>query len=79
MHVRMNKHRSEFVVEDLRYAKSALSLHCFLVHKDHFSMDIFKLGIVKRVRPLVMNREEDYFVSKFRTRIWGLNRYAIVR
>ena len=38
-----------------------------------------RLGIVKKVRPVDLDREEDKIVSKFRTKIWGLNRIVVVR
>ena len=50
MHTRMNGHRNKFVIDDtLEFEKSALSMHCFLVHKNEFSMTYFKLGIVKKL------------------------------
>ena len=53
MHVRMNGHRNKFIIDDrLAFEKSALSMHCFLEHKNKFSTEYFKLGIVKKVRPI---------------------------
>ena len=78
MHVRMNGHRNKFDSTSLEYEKSALSLHCFMKHKEQFDMKYFKLGIVKRVRPVLLDRVEDFQVNQFRTKIWGLNRYVIV-
>ena len=80
MHTRMNGHRNKFVIDDrLEYEKSALSMHCFLVHNNEFSMTYFKLGIVKKVRPVDLDREEDKFITRYRTKIWGLNRIVVVR
>ena len=80
MHTRMNGHRNKFVIDDtLEFEKSALSMHCFLVHKNEFSMTYFKLGIVKKVRPVDLDREEDKFITRYRTKIWGLNRIVVVR
>ena len=80
MHIRMNGHRSKFKIDNaLTFEKSALSMHCFLAHKSEFSMKYFKLGIVKKVRPLDLDREEDKLINRFRTKIWGLNRIVVVR
>ena len=80
MHIRMNGHRSKFVIDErLLFEKSALSMHCFLAHKSQFSMEFFKLGIVKRVRPVDLDREEEKLIQKFRTNICGLNRIVVVR
>lgn len=80
MHIRMNGHRSKFLIDGkLLFEQSALSMHCFLVHKEAFGMKNFKLGIVKKVRPVDLDREEDNFISRFRTNIWGINRVVVVR
>ena len=80
MHIRMNGHRSKFVIDErLLFEKSALSMHCFLAHKSQFSMEFFKLGIVKKVRPVDLDREEEKLIQKFRTNICGLNRIVVVR
>ena len=79
MNTRMNGHRCKFVIDDtLTYSKSALSLHCFMVHRMSFDMKVFKLGIVKQARPVDLNREEDFYINHFKTKMWGLNRYVIV-
>ena len=54
-------------------------MHCFLTHKADFSMELFKLGIVKQARAVDLNREEERFIQKYRTNICGLNRIAVVR
>jgi fructose-1,6-bisphosphatase len=80
MNTRMNGHRSKFVIDKrLLFEKSALSMHCFLVHKENFSMEYFKLGIVRKVRPVELDREESRLINKFRTNIWGLNRIVVTR
>ena len=80
MHKRMNGHREKFCIDSrLKFEKSALSMHCFLKHKDKFSMEFFKLGIIKKVRPLDLDREEDKFIFNYRTKIMGLNRIVVVR
>ena len=79
-HIRMNGHRSHFKIDSsLTFEKSALSMHAFLLHKDNFDMKIFKLGIVKKVNPTYLDREEDFFISRFRTNIFGLNRIVVTR
>ena len=76
----MNGHRSKFQIDStLKFEQSALSMHAYLKHKDDFNMQIFKLGIVKQVNPNSLNRLEDYFITKFRTNIYGLNRIVVVR
>ena len=54
-------------------------MHTFLEHRENFNMNIFKLGIVKKVNPNLLNRQEDFFITKFRTNIYGLNRIVVVR
>ena len=55
-------------------------MHCFLAHKSSFSLSFYKLGIVKKVKPLDLDREEARLrlIDKFRTKIWGLNRIVVV-
>ena len=82
MHVRMDGHRNKFKIDSaLTYEKSALSIHCFLTHKPSFNMSIYKLGIIRKVKPLELDREESRMIDKFRTRIriWGLNRIVVTR
>jgi hypothetical protein len=79
-HVRMNGHRNKFKINsDKSYEKSALSMHCFLKHQSDFNMGHFKLGIVKTVRPIDLDREENKLITKFRTNILGLNRIVVIR
>ena len=80
MHIRMNGHRDKFIIDErLKFEQSALSMHCFLKHKDDFNMGIFKLGIVKKMAPLDLDREEEKFIFTFRTKILGLNRIVVTR
>jgi len=80
MHIRMNGHRNKFKIDSLlTFEKSALSMHCFLEHKTEFNMKLFKLGIVKKVRPVDLDREESKLINRYRTNIWGLNRIVVVR
>ena len=79
-HVRINCHRSKFVIDKrLIFEQSALSYHSFLAPKDNFSMNNFKLVIVKEVNPLNLDREEQRFINTFKTNIFGLNRMEVVR
>lgn len=80
MNARMNGHRSKFVIDEkMLFENSALSMHCYLEHKACFSMEVFKLGIIKQVRPVELNREEECLIQKYRTFISGLNRIKVVR
>ena len=80
LHIRMNGHRNKFKINpQCDFEKSALSMHCFLKHKDDFSLNFFKVGIVKKVNPCELDREEDKLINRYRTNIWGLNRIVVVR
>ena len=61
------------------YEHSALSMHCYIEHRDNFSFENFKFGIVKRTQPCLLDREEARFCTKFKTNVWGLNRMEIKR
>ena len=79
-HIRLNGHRNKFNIDDRAlYEHSALSMHCYDVHRDTFSFDCFKFGIVKKTKPSLLDREEARFCTKFRTNVWGLNRMEIKR
>ena len=79
-HTRLNRHRHKFKIDESRtYEHSALSMHCYIEHSDHFDFDIFKFGIVKKVQPSLLDREESRFCTKFKTNVWGLNRMEIKR
>ena len=54
-------------------------MHCFLKQKNDFKMGIFKLGIVRKMAPLDLDREEEKFIFTFRTKILGLNRIVVTR
>ena len=79
-HLRFNGHRDCFTIDDCAsYTKSALSQHCFDVHPDQMDLSVFKLGIVLRCAAHELDREENRFVSKFRTNICGQNRIKIIK
>ena len=81
----MNGHRSKFSFKvnkktgKKEYEQSALALHCVLYHISDFNMHHFKLGVVKRVRAVDLDREENKLIFKYRTNIRGLNRMMVVR
>jgi hypothetical protein len=77
---RFNGHRNKFKINDDKvYEKSSLSQHCFDCHNDAMTLSNFKVGIVKKCKPCDLDREENRFISKFRTDIWGLNRINVIR
>lgn len=79
-HNRLNGHRSKFNIDHRAlYEHSALSMHCYNAHRDTFSFDCFKFGIVKKTKPNLLDREEARFCAKFKTNVWGLNRMEIRR
>ena len=50
VHTRLIGHRHKFKIDESRtYEHSALSMHCYIEHRDNFNFDIFKFGIVKKV------------------------------
>ena len=58
IHVRINGHRNKFIIyHHIAFEKIALSVHCFLVDKNQFSMEYLKLGID-------LDREEYKFIQK---------------
>lgn len=75
LHCRFNGHRSKF--NDIDYKKSALSWHAFLEHPDNFTLDIFLVAVVKKVKPCALNREEFRFSELYKTNVTGLNRMKI--
>ena len=72
-HDRSSGHRGCFNGE--KWEKSALSMHAREVHQTNFSLDIFKIAVVKKVSPQRLRREEYKFIDKYRTNSLGLNRY----
>ena len=77
---RLNGHRHKFKIDDRGlYEHSALSMHCYIEHRDNFSFNNFRFGIVKKAQPSLLDREESRFCTKFKTNVWGLNRMEIKR
>ena len=78
-HIRFNGHRGKFLIDEREtFSQSALSQHCYDVHPDNMNLNVFKLGFVKTCSAQDLNREENRFISKFRTNIWGLNRMNVI-
>ena len=73
-------HRDCFKLDNCKYTKSALSLHIYEEHPDHFGNGLqnFDLGIVKCVKPTRLNRMEDYYVYKTKADTVALNRYKVM-
>ena len=46
---------------------------------DNMNLNNFNIGIVKVCKAMDLDREENRYISKFRTDIWGLNRIKVVR
>ena len=40
-------------------------------------MGIFKLGIMREMAPLDLDREKEKFIFNFRTKVLGLNRIVV--
>ena len=72
-HERANTHRRCFTEE--KWEDSALSMHSKSIHDDNFDLSNFKLTIVRKLSPQNIRREEFKHIDKYRTRLWGLNRY----
>ena len=78
-HLRFNGHRSKFKTDNFTYQKSALSQHCFNEHHKQFNLNVFKIGFVKQCQAIDLDREESRYITKFRTRIFGINRIKVIR
>ena len=81
LHERVNGHRSHFKTNNFEYKKSALSLHIFEHHPEHFGrkLDNFGLSIIKSTRPQDLERAEDFFIWNCRADIIGLNKNKPVK
>ena len=73
-HNRTSGHRSCFNNID-KVDKSALSMHANDCHQNDFTLDSFKISVVKKVSPQQLRREEFKYIDKFKTVPKGLNRY----
>ena len=81
LHERVNGHRKHFKTQNFEYKKSALSLHTFEMHPEHFGekLNNFSLSVIKSSRAQDLERAEDYFIWKTRADIIGLNRNKPVK
>ena len=82
-HTRINGHRKSFKRQSngevLDYKKSALSWHCQEEHPQNFDLKNFKIGFIRICNSIDLDREENRFITKFRTDVIGLNRIKVVR
>ena len=72
-HERTNTHRGCFT--DEKWESSALSMHARSVHGENFSLNNFKISLIKQCSPQRIRREEFKYIDKFKTRTCGINRY----
>ena len=49
------------------------------ISTNNIELSVFKIGFVKCCRAIDLDREENRFVTKFRTDIFGLNRMKVVK
>ena len=79
LHCRMNGHRACFTLVGSKWEKSALSLHAFEKHPEEFSLSNFEVTVLCQVGTLALDRQESFFIEKFRTNTRGLNRMVVRR
>ena len=75
--IRMNGHRQKFNVN--LYDKSALSYHIYAEHLEFFGekLNNYDIGIVRSVRPLDLDRVEDFYIHNTRADVVSINRYKV--
>ena len=75
---RSNGHRSHF--DDGTYKKSALAFHMWDAHRDQFGKKLnnFTVGVVRSTLPKMLDRAEDFYVSKTDADVVGMNRYKVL-
>ena len=79
-HVRFNGHRKCFKIgNEAAIGKSALSQHCLEKHPNQLALTNFRVGIVKLCKAVDLDMEENRYVTKYRTDIYGINRIKVVR
>ena len=78
-HHRFNGHRKCFKLENNEFEKSALSMHILNDHISSFSEKLhnFDFGIIKQVKPSMLDRTEDFYIWKTRADLVGLNRHKV--
>ena len=75
--IRMNGHRQKFNVN--LYDKSALSYHIYAEHFELFGekLNNYDIGIVRSVRPMDLDRVEDFYIYNTRADVISINRYKV--
>ena len=73
-HKRTNTHRGCFN-DPSKWEDSALSLHARNVHGENFDLKNFEISLIKKCSPQRIRREEFKYIDKFKTQIFGINRY----
>ena len=73
----MNGHRQKFNVN--LYDKSALSYHIYAEHFELFGekLNNYDIGIVRSVRPMDLDRVEDFYIYNTRADVVSINRYKV--
>ena len=81
LRMRFNGHQSCFKTKNLSYVKSALSMHVHNEHLDKFvdKLHNFEFGIIKQVKPMALDRAEDFYIWKTNSDIVGLNRHKVIK
>ena len=74
-HDRTSGHRGCF--NEDKWDKSALSMHARDMHQNQFTLDNFRISVVKKVSPQRLRREEFKSIEKYKTLTMGLNRYKV--
>ena len=73
-HKRTNTHRGCFN-DPSKWEDSALSMHARNAHGENFDLKNFEISLIKKCSPQRIRREEFKYIDKFKTRIFGINRY----
>ena len=81
MHKRANGHRACFTTANEKYKNSALSYHVFEEHNDKFDDKLmnYRLGIIKSVIPMDLDRVEDFYIYNTKADLLSINRYKALR
>ena len=81
LHERVNGHRKHFKLQNSEYKKSALSLHIYEQHLEHFGekLENFDLSMIRSTRPQDLERAEDFYIWDTRADIVALNRNKPVK
>jgi len=73
-----NGHRNNF--DEGTFKKSALAFHIWDAHREKFSdkLNNFTVGVVRSTLPQMLDRAEDFFVTKTDADLVGMNRYKVL-